>query len=223
MDELLMPLFPLELVLFPGEPLPLHIFEDRYKGMIGECLAKGEIEPAGGEFGVVRQKGGEADRVGCTAHITRVVRRYADGRLDILTTVQRRFEILFTNTGKSYLGGAVNFFDDDEGVTPAESEKERGRCLFLDVLARLEIAGGESALATDLKKPSFPIAASLPIGLDFKQRLLAMRSEKERLDALIDLMEKLIPAPKERARVRSRASGNGHALRAPGPGSLPSG
>src|SRR5262245_51929210 len=88
-DELLLPLFPLDVVLYPGQPLPLHIFEDRYKEMIGECL------DSKSEFGVVRLKDNAIPNVGCTATITNVVKRYDDGRLDIETTGLRRFEVLF--------------------------------------------------------------------------------------------------------------------------------
>ena len=212
MDEFLLPLFPLELVLFPEEILPLHIFEERYKKMIGECLAKSELDAAAGEFGVVLAQKGEAERLGCTARITRVIRRYDDGRLDILTRGQRRFEVLFTNSQEPYLRGAMSFFDDD-GDAPNAEEKARAIRLFRGILARLEPTGVEPAVSEETGRPSFQIAAGLPLALDFKQKLLGLRSEKERLGELSDLMEKLIPALEERARVRSRASGNGHGAR----------
>jgi Lon protease-like protein len=90
MEQSLLPLFPLEVVLLPEEPLPLHIFEERYKEMIGECL---KAKASGGgqqEFGVVLAKGQEIYDVGCTARIVNLTRQYADGRMDILTVGKRR-------------------------------------------------------------------------------------------------------------------------------------
>ncbi|HUI43428.1 MAG TPA: LON peptidase substrate-binding domain-containing protein [Terriglobia bacterium] len=213
MDKFLLPLFPLDLVLFPDEVLPLHIFEERFKQMIGECLAKDEFEPDGGEFGVVCMRARQAERVGCTARITRVIRRYEDGRLDILTSGRRRFEILFTNDEQPYLRAAVSFVEDHEAELACETEKPRARQLFHEVLKRLEISGGIPDLDRESRRPSFQIAAALPLGLEFKQEVLALRSERERLRRLSDLMEKLVPALDERARARTRSSGNGHAGR----------
>ncbi len=104
----LLPLFPLPLVLFPRTPLPLHIFEDRYKEMIGDVL------PNRSEFGVVLARENGILNAGCTAVVEEVLERHPDGRMDILTVGRRRFEILDLNDEKSYLRGAVEFFDDDE-------------------------------------------------------------------------------------------------------------
>ena len=83
----IIPLFPLGLVLLPQMPLPLHIFEERYKLMIGECLEKKK------EFGIVYFNGTDIQAIGCTASIQKVLKRYDDGRLDILTQGENRFEI----------------------------------------------------------------------------------------------------------------------------------
>ena len=85
--DALLPLFPLDVVLFPGTPLPLHIFEPRYKEMIGECLAEHRI------FGVVRAVEQGLAEVGCTAEIVTVVKEYPDGRLDLVTEGRKRFEL----------------------------------------------------------------------------------------------------------------------------------
>src|SRR5258708_14152294 len=118
MPEALLPLFPLQLVLFPGTPLPLHIFEDRYKEMIGETIRNQA------EFGVVQagQKG--IANTGCTATIERVLKRHDDGRLDILTLGRRRFEILLLNEERSFLRGSVQFYDDDD-LSPAPDDLKR--------------------------------------------------------------------------------------------------
>jgi len=213
MHELLLPLFPLELVLFPSEVLPLHIFEDRYKEMIGGCLEKADLAPAEAEFGVVCTEEGKLHTVGCTARITKVLKRYDDGRLDIATRGERRFEILLTNEEKPYLRGAVAFFEDDDPKPASGGDVKHSLQLFGEVLRRLRISAEQAGLKGEFAQPSFQIAATLPLGLDFKQEVLAMRNERERLRRLVELMEKLIPALDLRERARAKASGNGHVQR----------
>ena len=207
-DRLLLPLFPLEVVLFPGDILPLHIFEERYKLMISECLAKGEPAPAEGEFGIVWAEGEQLRTVGCTAAVVQVLRRYDDGRLDIVTAGRRRFEILFTNQDRAYLRGAVTFFEDDDPRQATEAEIARARGLLSQVLRRLKLE--DPPPAGDIRSRSFAIAAHLPLGLEFKQQILAMRSERERLHRVCEAMEKLIPALDFREKARTKSSGNGH-------------
>jgi Lon protease-like protein len=216
MKEYLLPLFPLEVVLFPNEILPLHIFEERYKQMIGECLASGELSPAQGEFGVVCAREGKLEPVGCAARITEVVRRYDDGHLDILTCGQRRFEILFTNDEKPYLQGAVTYLEDDDPDPPPDAETKRAWSLLRDVMKRLAPAASPGDLPPDCRQPSFRIAAALPAGIEFRQQLLALHCEREPMRRLTELMEKLIPALDLRERARSKASGNGHITRPKG-------
>ncbi len=210
MDEFLLPLFLLEMVLVPDEVVPLHIFEDRYKEMIGECLEKRDLAPAEAEFGVLYLRGKHAQRVGCTARVKQVVRRYDDGKLDILVVGQRRFEILFTNDERPYLRAAVAFFDDEDDAVPDTPDVEHARTLFRNVLRRLEINADPEGLEREFRRLSFQIAAALPIGLEFKQQVLVMRDERERLRRLAGVMEKLIPALERRERARAKASGNGH-------------
>ncbi|MGH9784755.1 MAG: LON peptidase substrate-binding domain-containing protein [Terriglobia bacterium] len=108
--DLLLPLFPLELVLLPHVNLPLHIFEERYKEMIGDCL-KNQWE-----FGILAVQGEAVQTFGCTASISEVLERFPDGRMNILTRGQRRFEISQLNEDRSYLRGKPQFFDDDEAA-----------------------------------------------------------------------------------------------------------
>src|ERR1051326_6905731 len=139
MDDLLLPLFPLEIVLLPHEASPLHIFEERYKDMIRHCLEVQDQSETEDHFGVVLAREDKMERVGCTAHILNVARRYDDGRLDIVTAGRRRFEVLFTNEERPYLRGGVEFFDDDSAATPAsQSLTERTMELFHRVAARLD-------------------------------------------------------------------------------------
>jgi Lon protease-like protein len=101
------PLFPLNVVLMPGAPLPLHIFEERYKQMVNECL---EQE---GEFGMVFADESGTRQVGCTAKIVELVERYEDGRMLILVEGSRRFRLNNVLTGKPYYVGEIEYFQDE--------------------------------------------------------------------------------------------------------------
>jgi Lon protease-like protein len=199
--DVLIPLFPLDVVLFPGTPLPLHIFEPRYKEMIAECRAQDRT------FGVVRAlEQGLAD-VGCTAEIITVVKEYPDGRLDLVTEGRRRFEIVRINQERSFLQAEVLMIDDEPGKPPA-SDTARAVQLHADLLA---LAGARQDIsAADTASLSFYLAGSLPLDLDFKQKLLALRSESERLPLLISYLEILIPKLRNAATAREKAGGNGH-------------
>ena len=111
----LLPLFPLEAVLLPGVPFPLHIFEPRYKEMIGECLD--EQTP----FGVVRSQDEGVSEIGCTAEILAVTKKHPDGKLDIVTQGRRRFEVLEVNQERSFLRAEVLYIED-EGAQPTARE-----------------------------------------------------------------------------------------------------
>jgi Lon protease-like protein len=201
----LLPIFPLEVVLFPGIPLPLHIFEPRYQEMIGECLQQKK------PFGIVRaQKEGIAE-LGCTAEIVELLKRYDDGRMDIMTVGRRRFELVEVNRDRNFLQAQVLFIDDEPegtlGITPAA--RERALELFSEVA---ELIGQEQDVDSGSRLLSFQLAGTLPIDLDFKQALLAIRSEAERLAGLTEFFEAILPKLKKAARRRDKAGGNGHVL-----------
>jgi Lon protease-like protein len=200
--ELLIPLFPLDVVLFPGTPLPLHIFEPRYKEMIGECLAQHL------HFGVIRAvEKGLAD-VGCTAEVVTVVKEYPDGSLDLVTEGRHRFELMRVNEERSFLQGEVLMIDDEPGTLPQE-QTARAVQLHAELLA---VAGAQQDLsAADPSFLSFYLAGSLPLDLDFKQKLLALRSEPARILELIGYFEIILPKVRRAATTRQKAGGNGHA------------
>ncbi|MDQ1470149.1 MAG: ATP-dependent Lon protease, partial [Bryobacterales bacterium] len=111
----LLPLFPLQLVAFPGSVIPLHIFEDRYKEMVGEA------EAAGTEFGIVLSKEGGIVNAGCTVMVEAVPERFPDGRFNVITRGKRRFSLLSIDEEKEYLRGEVEYFDDEDwGPVSAE-------------------------------------------------------------------------------------------------------
>ena len=197
----LLPLFPLELVLLPGTPLPLHIFEPRYKEMIRECLA--ESAP----FGVVRAVDEGIADVGCTAEIITITKEYPDGRMDLICEGRRRFEVLELNRDRSFLQAEVLIVPDEQGDT-AENERIRAVQLHLEILS---LAGAVQDLsAADQSQLSFYLAGSLPLDLDFKQKLLSMRSEGQRIEAVATYFGDLLPKLKRAAKAREKAGGNGH-------------
>lgn len=198
----LLPLFPLEVVLFPGLPLPLHIFEPRYKEMIGECLSQEK------RFGVVRAQESGVAEIGCTAEIMAVTKKYDDGRMDIVTEGRERFEVLEVNQERDFLRADVLFFEDDpEKATPEEiahAIKLHGEIMAL-------IGAQPTLSGDDNPRLSFGLAGSLPLDLDFKQNLLSMRSEPKRMQAVTAYFEAILPKLRRAVHVRKKASGNGHA------------
>ncbi len=212
MPEVLLPLFPLEVVLLPEEPLPLHIFEERYKQMIGECLEAKSMGSGQQEFGVVLAKDQEMRTMGCSARIVNLTRKYADGRMDILTVGKRRFDVASTDEERPYLRGAVEFFDDDPGAdTPSDSAAQAAINLFRDAMQRLHKS---TNMPIHLPRPyrylSFRIAAPLPLDLDFKQQLLSIRNESERLEQVRRVIVLLINQLDLVQKAQSKAGGNGN-------------
>lgn len=200
--DALIPLFPLNVVLFPGTPLPLHIFEPRYKEMIGECLTQDRT------FGIVRAVEQNLSEIGCTAEIVTVVKEYEDGRLDIVTEGRQRFEVVHVNQERVFLRAEVVMIDDTPGTTPNEEDTARAVQLHSELLA---LAGAAQDLsAAEPAMLSFYLAGSLPLDLDFKQKLLSLRSEPERISLLISYLETVIPNLHRAARARTKAGGNGH-------------
>jgi len=197
----LLPLFPLELVLLPGIPLPLHIFEPRYKEMIGECLANSA------PFGVVRAVENGIAEIGCTAEIITVTKEYEDGRLDLVCEGRKRFEVMELNRSRSFLQAEV-LIVPDEPLDAVESERIRAVQLHLEILS---LAGAVQDLSgADQAQLSFYLAGSLPLDLDFKQKLLSMRSESDRIQSVVAYLEALLPKLKRASRTREKAGGNGH-------------
>ncbi len=198
----LLPLFPLDVVLLPGSPLPLHIFEPRYKEMIGECLARNA------PFGVVRALEEGMAEVGCTAEIVSVTKEYSDGRMDLVAEGHKRFEVLELQRERAFLQAEVLLVPDEPGAA-AEEDKARAIQAHLEILS---LAGAVQDLsAADQSALSFYLAGSLPLDLDFKQNLLAMRSESERIQSVAAYLENILPNLRRAAKTREKAGGNGHA------------
>ncbi|HLJ26181.1 MAG TPA: LON peptidase substrate-binding domain-containing protein [Candidatus Angelobacter sp.] len=196
----LLALFPLDVVLFPGAPLPLHIFEPRYKEMIQECLEHKK------PFGMVRANKEALAEVGCTAVILNVLKKYEDGRLDIAAEGKQRFEIMQLNQERSFLQGEVLFFDDE----PSQIADADAKTVVQLHEQLFGIIGQETQIERKLSSISFQLANELPVDLDFKQALLEMKSELERVEALIEYYKATIPKVERTLRVREKAGSNGH-------------
>jgi Lon protease-like protein len=196
----LLALFPLELVLFPGAPLPLHIFEPRYQELINECLSRKA------PFGMVRSRENSLAEVGCTAAILGVSKKYDDGRLDIVTEGRQRFEIEQLNQERPFLRGEVVFFEDE----PSRVAKKETDTVIQLHQRLFEVLGQRVEVEPSYASLSFQLAHELPVDLDFKQSILEMKSEAERIDTLIEYYRATIPKVELTLRARDKASGNGH-------------
>jgi Lon protease-like protein len=189
-------------VLFPTERIPLHIFEPRYKELIGECL-RDECE-----FGLVlaNEAGGRRE-IGTRAAVIEVLQVFDDGRLNILVEGRDRFRILDETEGRSFRTGAVEPVED-EPDPPSTDEVERA----MDVFGRLvELTESDEVQQpeADSEILSFELAAKVEFGPELKQEILELRSERERLVRLADLFEIAFQGLKLEKEVRERASGNG--------------
>jgi Lon protease-like protein len=197
------PIFPLDVVLFPGIPLPLHIFEERYRLMVHECMEQRR------EFGVVMMRDDGVAAVGCTAAILQVVKQYPDGRMDILTVGRTPFQMSDVFDEKPYLEATVEYLEDEHLETDLSSPRQ-----LLDLYAQCYASIHGRAPQMDGAPPGVPItfliASELPLDLEYKQEMLELRSETERQASLREKMEKWLPELEQLDVIKRRAGGNGH-------------
>jgi Lon protease-like protein len=198
----LLPLFPLDLVLLPRVPLPLHVFEPRYKEMIKECIDHNR------HFGIIRSHDESLATIGCTAEIVNVLKKYPDGRMNILAEGKRRFEVLQINQERTFLQGDV-FYLEDENEPAAGNEIDTALRLHGDIM-QLAGAQPEEIEKTDAAQLAYRLAGSLPFDPDFQQALLEMNSEAVRIRAIISFFERILPVLQRNARAKRKAGGNGH-------------
>jgi Lon protease-like protein len=194
------PLFPLGLVALPGEIVPLHIFEERYKTMMARCLEDGS------EFGIVWLSDDGLREVGCACEITEVVERDEDGRMNLLTRGTRPFQILQREERLPYPAGTVAFLDDREeelDATLATTAREAYAQL-------VERATDNRPDPQELAEMSaYAMAATVDFGLDAKQGLLDMRSENARLRLVTRLFRAAMTRMEFVSRAQARARSNG--------------
>jgi ATP-dependent Lon protease len=214
-----LPLFPLGVVLFPGVPLPLHIFEPRYRRMLADVRASNNLfglshlDP---ELGVERPPVGHT---GCAAEVVEV-QGLPDGRSNILTVGVIRYHVEeYVERGDPYLVGRVRFFEDepeDEALLAARAREVRE--LFVRIANAVRVLNDERASLPDLpetgpERLSFLVAAAVEVEAETKQQLLELRSGVERLTRLRDMLAQAVTGYEERARMHGLARGNGHAGR----------
>ncbi len=200
------PLFPLEVVLFPGTPLPLHIFEPRYKLMVRRCVENHV------EFGVILARQEGIAGVGCTAEVVKIVKTYEDGRMDILTFGRRAYRVTEVFDDQPYLEGIVEYVKDDTRQGPGETRKQ-----LIELYEKCHtLIHGRAPNSPEVSPEislAFQIASELPLDLELKQELLEIRVESERQNRLLERLNQWLPQLAYLERARGKAGGNGHALR----------
>ena len=207
--EVTIPLFPLGVVLLPETFLPLHIFEERYKEMIGRCMSENK------EFGVVYFSGDNIKRIGCSAQILKMMKQYDSGEMDIITVGKNRFFIKELDETQSYFQAKIVFFDDDP-----EDENEELKQLAITGINLLEelrsITGVESDEAffeadSDMRKVSFLISGNDGFTPMEKQNFLEMTSTKKRLKNAVRALNKVIQRAQLNLEIQNIIHGNGDA------------
>jgi len=193
------PLFPLGLVLLPQELVPLHIFEERYRVMIGECLDEER------EFGIVWLADDGLKEIGCAARITRVLERFDDGRLNILVQGSEPFRLLRRIEELPYPAGEIEVLDDADDGDPDAADRARGR--YADLVEEVTDSRPEEDVLAQLD--AYGMAATLDVALEAKQQLLELRSESGRLERLDALFAEALERIRLAERAAERAGRNG--------------
>jgi len=204
-DGVELPIFELPLVLLPGELLPLHIFEERYKRMIARCLEASE------PFGIVfRDDDGGARRMGCEARVTEVTETFDDGRLNIIVTGERPFRVLDRFEAPDYPVGEVEPVDPGGPEADESAGAAEARAAFAQLVRRV---GGEPPEGAELEAfDSYGIAARVELPPDTKQQLLEQRSEPERMRTLAAALGALVDAVTRSREIAERAKVNGKVI-----------
>jgi Lon protease-like protein len=195
------PIFELPLVLLPGEQLPLHIFEEPYKRMVGRALDEGE------PFGIVLRDDDGARSIGCTAHVDEVLERFDDGRLNIVVSGQTPFRVLDRFEAPEYPAGEVEEIAEEVAPIADEDLATEARDAFAELAER---ATGERPEEGELDGASaYAIAARIELPDETKQTLLEMRDEDERMELLANAL-KAVEKALERAEIAAdHARSNG--------------
>jgi Lon protease-like protein len=204
------PLFPLNVVLLPGADLPLHIFEPRYRKMVGNCIEDEQ------EFGMLLALPKGIVRVGCTAQVTQVIKRYPDGRLDILTVGRELFRIVDLINAEAYandelLEGHVDYLDDRE--RPLDGRLRRELVELYEACHTLIFEDYPKNISQDAAENlSYIIAATLPMDLLWKQQILELRTEADRQERLVCYLRGWAPHLQKIEKAKARSAGNGHGV-----------
>lgn len=212
-----LPLFPLPVVLFPGMPMPLHIFEPRYRQLLSDIRAGHNL------FGLSYFDSSSSDNevppaghIGCVAEITES-QALPDGRSNVLAVGVVRYRVeAYVERGDPYLVVEANYFEDEEEDQQALARKSKAvAAMFMRVANAIRLINDERGNLPDIsdtepQKLSFLVAAAMEIEVETKQELLELRSTSERLNRLRDLLARVVTGYEERARLHNVAKGNGH-------------
>jgi Lon protease-like protein len=195
-------LFPLGIVLLPTELVPLHIFEERYRELIGECLEEER------EFGIVLADDDGRRAVGTTAAVTEVLERFDDGRLNIVVEGRARFRVVEETSGRAFETAEVEPVDDEDDGEPGDPEDVQKA---LGLFGRLLELTGTEIEPPDPATPqlSYAVAARFEFVPPLKQELLEERSERVRLKRLCTLLEGAAEALEREREIAARAATNG--------------
>ncbi len=193
-------LFPLGLVLFPTERIPLHIFEPRYRELINECVAEHR------EFGIVLAGDDGLHEIGTRARVHRVLQVLDDGRMNIIVEGGDRFRIAEHTEGRSYRTAEIEPLEDEDDP-PAGEDVEHVLELYRELLRLTGSPAEEPSL--DVADFSFDLGARIDFGDELKQELLEMLSPRERVERMVELLEAAVEGVRAEQAVRSRAEGNG--------------
>ena len=194
------PLFPLRLVALPGELIPLHIFEERYRTMMARCLEHGT------EFGIVWLDDAGMRPIGCACEIAEVTRRYDDGKLDLVARGTRPFRLEEPHERLAYPAGTVEFLEDRDEAVDQKVQAE-ARAAYADLVVQATDREPEPAELADMS--AYDMAATVEFGLDAKQGLLDLRSETARLRLLLRLFRAAVRRLDFVTRAQARARSNG--------------
>ncbi len=197
------PLFPLGLVLLPGELVPLHIFEERYRTMIGECLEQAS------EFGIVWSGDDGLADIGCAAEVAQLIEELDDGRMNVLVKGTRPFRLNRRIEDMPYPAGDVEWLaaDDEEDPDADEDVAVGARRAYADLVEKVtELRPTDEDLA---ELDAYGMAATIAFDLSDKQELLELRAEEDRLDRLAALCGSAMKRLSETGVAAARASSNG--------------
>jgi Lon protease-like protein len=193
-------LFPLNLVLVPGEQAPLHIFEPRYRELIGECLDSGD------DFGLVLEDEEGMREVGTRCAVVEVIDQFPDGRLNVVVEARERVQLVELTEGRSFKTAEVEELPD-ETDTPSEEEVEECLVAYTRVVQAAEAELDD--LDFDADSIAYQIASRIDFGPEIKQGLLEIRSERERVVKLAPMLNQAAEAVEREREIRNRAAGNG--------------